>query len=126
VQHFTASDGLQLAYAIDDFTDASAHPICENLKAAAFEGCNGSRMKCNPGRNTCSPSRRHDIALPSIRGYDATGPRAYAPLRGSPIRPRLIQSRNRTGGNNSSRPATARRPSCFTSLHSCVGTRARL
>ena len=44
--------------------DASPHPICENLKAAAFEGCNGSRMKCNPGRNTCSPSRRHDIALP--------------------------------------------------------------
>ena len=33
---------------------------------------------------------------------------------------------NRTGGNNYSRPPTARRPSCFTSLHSCVGTRARV
>jgi hypothetical protein len=50
-----------------------------------------SRMKCNPGRSTCSPGRRHDISIKSYhtRALVPTSPPAWTkgyPIKSVPIK----------------------------------------
>jgi 3-oxoadipate enol-lactonase len=75
VQHFTASDGLQLAYAIDDFTDPWT-PASTLLLLHAAMGHSGRYYAWVPRL-----SRHYRVVRMDLRGHGASGiPPADPPL----------------------------------------------